>query len=73
MGLGRNTGFKCQLDGAQHRLFIVLKHQCEDLDHLPVTTRVLEQLTLHLPEGFRQLGEGAPLRRAPGLRWMTAR
>ncbi len=70
MRLGRNAGFQCQLDGREELPpFVVLKHKCQDIDHLAITARLLEQVLLQGPEGFGKLGEeGAPRRRAPGLR-----
>ena len=67
MGLGRNAGFQRQLDGAEHRLLIVLQHQGEDLHHLPVAARVLEQMALQLPEGIRHLGERRAIAQGAGL------
>ena len=75
MGLGRNTGFKCQLDGAQHRLFIVVQHQGQDIDHFSVPAGLAQHLCLQHTEGFGSTRKGsgistkgAPLRSAPGLR-----
>ena len=58
MGLGGNTCLKRQLHGAQHRLLVMLEHEGQYLDHLPITTGALEQLALQLPEGFRQISAG---------------
>ena len=51
----------------------MLQDQGEDLDHLAVAARLLEQMLLQDPEGLGSSAKGAPLRRAPGLRWTTAR
>ena len=67
MGLGRNTGLKCQLDGTEHGLFIVLQNEGQDLHHLPVTAGTLEEMPLQLPERFGHLGEGRPVAQGAGL------
>jgi hypothetical protein len=36
----------------------MLKNESQDLDHLPITARALEKLSLQLPEGVRQLDCG---------------
>jgi len=36
MGLGGNPRLKRHLDCAQDSLFVVMKNQCEDLNHLPI-------------------------------------
>ena len=43
VGLGGNAGLQRQFDGAEDRLLVVLQHQRQDLDHLPVAAGVLEQ------------------------------
>ena len=52
MGFGGNAGLKSQFNSTQHRLLIMLKHEGQYLDHLPVATWAFEQLTLQPPEGF---------------------
>ena len=61
MGLGRNTGFQRQLDGAKHRLLIVLQHKGQDFHHLPVAARMLEEMSLQSPEAIRHLREGGAI------------
>ena len=73
MGLGGRPRIERQFDRAKHYLLIVLEHQREDLDHLPVTAGALEEMTLQPSERIGHLVNGAPLRSAPGLRWITAR
>ena len=52
----------------------MLENKSQNLGHLPVADGALEELVLKAPEALRQLKErGTPLRRAPGLRWITAR
>ena len=67
MGLGRHPGLEGQFHRAEHRLFVVLQHQGEDLHHLPVATRVLQQMLLEAPEGLGQLGEGRAVAKRAGL------
>ena len=67
MGLGGNTGLKCQFDGTEHGLFIVLQNEGQDLHHLPVTAGTLEEMALQLPERFGHLGEGRPVTQGAGL------
>ena len=67
VGLRGNAGFQRHLDGAEHRLLIVLQHKGEDFHHLPVAARVLEEMTLQVPEGIRHLGEGGAI--AQGARF----
>ena len=57
MGLGGNPCLQSQLDRAENRLLIMLQHQCQNLDHLPVPARALEQGPLELPEGIGHLYE----------------
>src|SRR5271168_4042022 len=57
MGLGANTRLERQFNSTQHRLLVMLEHEGQDLDHLPVTARALEKLALQLLEGSWQLGE----------------
>ena len=74
MGLGRHAGLQRQLDGAEHGLFVVLQDQGEDLDHLPVAAgRLSSMCSCSCLKASGSSAKGAPLRRAPGLRWMTAR
>ncbi len=58
MGLGRKARLERQFHSAEHGLLVMLEHQGQDLDHLPVAARAAQELTLPLPEGFGQLGEG---------------
>jgi hypothetical protein len=58
VGLGRHAGFQRELDRAEDGLFVVLEDEGEDLDHLPVASRALEQGRLQLPEGIGHLQEG---------------
>jgi hypothetical protein len=44
MGLGCNARLERQFDGTQHSLLVMLEHESQNLDHLPVTTRALEKL-----------------------------
>jgi hypothetical protein len=41
---GANRAFT--LDSAQNRLLVMLQNKSKDLDHLPVTARVLEKMAL---------------------------
>ena len=51
MGLGRHAGLQRQFDGGEHGLLVVLQDQGQDLDHLAVAARRLEQMLLQRPEG----------------------
>ena len=57
MGLGRNARLKRDLDGTQDRLLVVVQHQRQDLYHLPIATRTLEQEPLQPPERLGQIDE----------------
>src|SRR5689334_12649411 len=46
MRLGWNAGLQRRLDGREHRLFVVLKNESQDIDHLAITARLLEQVLL---------------------------
>ena len=41
--LGRNAGLERQLDGREHGLLVVMQHEREDLDHLPVPAGLLQE------------------------------
>ena len=42
MRFGRNAGLQCHVDGRQDGLFIVLKDERQDVDHLPIASGLLE-------------------------------
>jgi hypothetical protein len=65
MGFGGNARFKRQFYGTQYRLLVMLKNESQDLDHLPITARALEKLSLQLPEGVRQLDKGCAIAQSP--------
>ena len=67
MGLGRHAGLQRQLDGGEHGLLVMLEDQGQDLDHLAVAARRLEQMLLQGPEGGRHLGEGRAVPQSAGL------
>jgi hypothetical protein len=73
MGLAGNASFQRQLNGREDGLLIMLQNQRQDIDHLAVATKTLEQMPLQAPKASGISVKGAPLRKAPGLRWMTAR
>ncbi len=50
MGLGGNARLKRHLDGAQHRLLVVVQHQGKDVDHLPIAASAPEQQGLQTSE-----------------------
>ena len=54
---GGHLGVQGQLDGAEHRLLVVLQDECQDLHHLPVAAGMPEQLTLQLPEAVGHVGK----------------
>ena len=60
-------------DPASGALVIMLKHQSQDLHHLPIATGAGQQVVLQSLESLGQFQEWGPLRRAPGFRWITAR
>ena len=53
MGLGRHALGQRQFHGGQHGLFIVVKHEGEDIHHLPIPTGFAEHVILQLLEGRR--------------------
>ena len=67
MGLGGNARLKRQLHGTQHSLLVMLEHEGQDLDHLPVAPWAFEQLALQLPEGIGQFGKRRAIAQGPGL------
>jgi hypothetical protein len=46
------------LHGQEHGILIVLQDQGQDVDHLAVTARLLEQVLLQRSEGLGQLSKG---------------
>ena len=72
--LGRHASFRAPARRRTHGLFVMLEDKGKDFGHLTVTARSLEAAgpcTSGQSQGMPV--KGAPLRRAPGLRWMTAR
>lgn len=67
MSFGCNPILKRQFDGAQDGLFVMVQNKGEDLDHLLVTTKSLEQLGLQLPEGFGHLQERRAIAQSAGF------
>ena len=57
MGLGWNACLQGHLYGQEHGILVVLQDQGQDVDHLAVTARLLEQVLLQCSEGLGQLGE----------------
>ena len=73
MGLVGRTCRQSQFDDSEHRPFVVLANKGKDLDHLQSLPGFFKQALLQQSEGSGSSENGAPLHRAPGLRWMTAR
>ena len=67
MCLGRHPGLKCQFHSAEHILFIVMQHQRQDIDHLPVAAGLAQYLRLQIAEGFRHFDKWRPVAQRPGL------
>ena len=67
MRLGRRACFQRQLHGTEHRLLVVLQHQRQDLHHLPVATRALEQDAPAAAGTPRQLDERRAVPQRAGL------
>ena len=67
MGPGRHALGQGQFHSRQHGLFVVLKNQGKDVDHLPITAGLAQHLLLQLPEGRRELGKGRAIAQRPGL------
>jgi len=44
--LGRNAAYQRHFYSTQHGLFVVLQHQGQDLDHLAIAARPLEEMAL---------------------------
>src|SRR5690554_238239 len=61
MGLGGNARLKRGLDSPEYRLLVVMQHQRQDLDHLPVAAWMLEQVTLQATERLGQINEGGAI------------
>ena len=56
-----------EFDGGEHDLLVMLEDQGQDLHHLAVTARPLEQMLLQGPERRRHLGEGRAVAQGAGL------
>lgn len=67
MRLRRNAGLQCHLDGREHGLFIVLKNERQDVDHLAIAARLLEEMLLQCPEGIRKLDKGGAVAKGAGF------
>lgn len=67
MLLGDGAGLEGQLNRAQHRLLIVMQHERQDLNHLPVPTGALEQHRLESFEAVWQLDERRAIAKRPWL------
>lgn len=65
MRLGRYALIQSQFHSPDDDLLIVMKHQSEDVGHLPITTGAAKHLVLQSSKSQRQFQNGAPLRRAP--------
>src|ERR1700729_4285035 len=55
--LGRRAGLQSQFDGSEHGLLVMLEDESQNLDHLAVAARRLEDAVLQSPEGKREFGE----------------
>ena len=55
--LGGDARFKCQFHCTQNVLFVVLKNQRQNVDHLSVTAFFTQHVILQLTEGIRHLRE----------------
>jgi hypothetical protein len=51
----------------------MLQHKGKDLDHLASPPGFAQEMLLQPLKASGSSRNGAPLRRAPGLRWTTAR
>lgn len=60
-------GFLGQPHRREHRLLVVVQHQCQDLHHLSVVARLLEQRCLQALEGHRRLQEAGTVAQGPRL------
>lgn len=67
MGLGRHALGQGQFHRGKHGLFVVLKNQGENVDHLAVPAGFAQHLLLQLPERWRELGKGRAIAQRPGL------
>ena len=67
MGLGRHALGQGQFNGGENGLFVVLQHQGQNIDHLPVTARFAQHVILQLSEGRRQFQKGRAIPKCPGL------
>jgi hypothetical protein len=62
------AGLQGQLGSDQHGIQPVHRHGRQHLRHDPVAAFMAQQDALQLLERLGQVSNGAPLRRAPGLR-----
>ena len=70
MGLGRHTCCQGHFHRSQHGLLIVMQDQRQDVDHLSVATGRRSIWSCNCLNGIGISRNGAPLRNAPGLRWI---
>ena len=61
MCLGRDALIQSQLHCPDDDLFVVMKHQSEDIGHLTITAGAAKHLILQLSEGQRQFQEGCAI------------
>ena len=57
VGLGRHTVLQRQFHRHQHGLLVMVKHQGQDLHHLPIATNTAQEVVLQSLECLRQFQE----------------
>ena len=67
VGFGCDALSQGHFHGDQHGLFVVMQNQRQDIDHLPVTTRLAKHEVLQLFEGWRELRKRRPIPQCPRL------
>lgn len=61
MRFGWHALIQSQLHSSDDNLFVVMKHQSEDIGHLTIATGTAKHLVLQLSKGQRQFHEGSTI------------
>ena len=67
MRLGRYASIQGQFHRPNDNLFVVMKNERKNIDHLTITTGAAEHLVLQFPKGRRQFQERCTIAQGTGL------
>ena len=73
VGFGGHACIERQLDRTEHGLLIMLENKRQDLGHLRSPPTRHRRWPCNRRNASGIVTNGAPLRKAPGLRWIPAR